>query len=278
MDSDMNYDSPCTSCQENELNSEAVCYCEQCEKRFCAVCVKMHERILKEHSVLDKSLQYLWSKENDDGNDTNGFVQDNILDESQQKSSTQEKDSTYVNSASVRGNMLDESHHITEENDSTYVNSASVRGNMQYARQKSITVMEQRKWRYGFVGGPTTKSTRQEMDRDRPKLTPAKEILGKVLDSPLSKLCGIVGKTSLYFDDEGVRLLHTDRKTDVKIPLNMIRRYGIEGCIFYIEVGRRFDFGEGFINTKCSSRKDAKLANTYMVDAISKKMTVHKCV
>ncbi|WAR29839.1 hypothetical protein MAR_003407 [Mya arenaria] len=245
---------------------------------FCAVCVKMHDRILKEHSVLDKSRQHLWSKENADGYDTIGFVQNNILDESQQKSSTQEKDSTYVNSASFRGNMLDESHHITEENDSTYVNSASVRGNM-LDRSQYLSWNKESGGVHGFADCPTTESTRKEMDRDRPKLTPAKEIFGNVLDSPLSKLCGIVGKTSLYFDDEGVRLLHTDRKTYVKIPLNMIRRYGIEGCIFYIEVGRGFCFGEGFIHTKCYSRTDAKLANTYMIETISKrKKTVHKCV
>ncbi|XP_052787718.1 uncharacterized protein LOC128222655 [Mya arenaria] len=70
MDSDMIYDFPCTNCQENGLNSDSVSYCEQCEKCFCTICVKMHDRILKHHTILDKSEQHLRLKETDSVYDT----------------------------------------------------------------------------------------------------------------------------------------------------------------------------------------------------------------
>ncbi|WAR29848.1 hypothetical protein MAR_003416 [Mya arenaria] len=155
----------------------------------------MHDRILKEHKVLDKSLQHLWSK------------QIGIIGVVQHKLSAKGNDSTYVNIAR------------------------------------------------GKIQGRT------------------KEIFGEILDSPLSKVCGIVGKATLYFDSECVHLQHEDRTKYVKIPLNIIRRYGyMQGFIFYIEVGRRFRFGEGFFHTKCCSREDAKLAYSY-IDEVSKRKT-----
>ncbi|WAR29851.1 hypothetical protein MAR_003419, partial [Mya arenaria] len=70
MDSDMIYNFPCTSCKENGMNSESVSYCESCKKHFCTICVKMHDRILKEHHVLDKSRQHLWPKETEGDHNT----------------------------------------------------------------------------------------------------------------------------------------------------------------------------------------------------------------
>ncbi|XP_052785437.1 uncharacterized protein LOC128221054 isoform X2 [Mya arenaria] len=180
MDSDMIYDFPCTSCQENGLNSDSVSYCEQCEKSFCTICVKMHHRILKDHTILDKSDQHLWLKETDSVYDT------------------------------IEPDPDDGNKDIGQEQDS-------------------------------------------------------RDIVCEVLDNPLTTLCGIVGEANMSIDHEGIRITRSDRKAFVEIPLNMIRRYGRKrDFMFFFEIGSRFSFGEGSICTRCCSRQEAKLANSYM--------------
>ncbi|WAR29842.1 hypothetical protein MAR_003410 [Mya arenaria] len=122
------------------------------------------------------------------------------------------------------------------------------------------------------VMGTKTESTRQEVDLDRPKPPPANEVMCEVLENPLTKLCGIVGKVSLHFEDKGIRIMRSDGKASVEIPLNMIRKFGRKQTImFYFEVGRRFCFGEGFIIMKCCSPEDAKLVNSYLDEAFGKR-------
>ncbi|WAR29841.1 hypothetical protein MAR_003409 [Mya arenaria] len=234
MDSDMIYDFPCTSCQENGMNSDSVSYCQQCEKLFCNVCIKMHDRILKEHKVLDESLQHLWSKEkydtivkeNDDGNDTVRFVQDNIPNESQHKLSKKENDSTNINIASARDNIA--------------VNS----------QQELLTQGNGRG--YTSAHGIKTKITGQDIDRDRNDITQAKEVICEV-SKVRTTLCGIVGKTTVYLDDMGIRIFKSDRKAYLEIPIHMIKNFGRKKTfMFYFDVGKCFCFGEGFIIIKCS--------------------------
>ena len=44
----------CTVCEENNIKTEALYYCAQCRKCFCGSCVKLHERVFRDHALLGK--------------------------------------------------------------------------------------------------------------------------------------------------------------------------------------------------------------------------------
>ena len=60
MTSDMLYDYTCSPCTEDGLNSEATYYCSQCAKLFCDSCIILHNKILRSHSVLDRTDLSKW--------------------------------------------------------------------------------------------------------------------------------------------------------------------------------------------------------------------------
>ncbi|WAR29840.1 hypothetical protein MAR_003408, partial [Mya arenaria] len=84
---------------------------------------------------------------------------------------------------------------------------------------------QQELWTEENGGGYTSAegvNPRQDIELDRPKDTQANAISGMILNG---SFCGIVGNATLYFDDDGVRVLHVDSKKYVKIPYKVIRRY-----------------------------------------------------
>ncbi|KAH3816329.1 uncharacterized protein LOC127832272 [Dreissena polymorpha] len=58
--SDLFFDFPCFTCQENDRNTEAAFYCPQCSKFYCCNCVEHHNNLYKKHSTLGKDKINIW--------------------------------------------------------------------------------------------------------------------------------------------------------------------------------------------------------------------------
>lgn len=58
--SDAVYDFTCSPCEDDNLNTEASCYCNQCLKHFCNKCVQLHNLLYKSHTVLGKDKRTEW--------------------------------------------------------------------------------------------------------------------------------------------------------------------------------------------------------------------------
>ncbi|KAH3720753.1 hypothetical protein DPMN_063656 [Dreissena polymorpha] len=54
------FDFSCFTCQENDRNTEADFYCEECSKFYCSKCVKHHNYLYKKHAILDKKNISQW--------------------------------------------------------------------------------------------------------------------------------------------------------------------------------------------------------------------------
>ncbi|XP_052249001.1 uncharacterized protein LOC127856868 isoform X2 [Dreissena polymorpha] len=67
--SDLFYDFSCFTCQENERNTEAEFYCEECAKFFCGKCVKLHNTLFKKHATLGKGNIRQWPETNVDSHE-----------------------------------------------------------------------------------------------------------------------------------------------------------------------------------------------------------------
>ena len=59
---DFIFDFNCFTCQENEndRNTEAKFYCEECSKFFCGKCVELHNSLFKKHALLGKENISQW--------------------------------------------------------------------------------------------------------------------------------------------------------------------------------------------------------------------------
>jgi hypothetical protein len=55
-DSDYIYDHPCTPCERDGNNTEAIKYCEDCDENLCGVCINFHNRLTltRGHKILDQ--------------------------------------------------------------------------------------------------------------------------------------------------------------------------------------------------------------------------------
>ncbi|XP_052247306.1 E3 ubiquitin-protein ligase TRIM56-like isoform X1 [Dreissena polymorpha] len=54
------FDFSCFTCQENDRNTEAGFYCEECSKFYCSKCVEYHNYLYKKHAILSKENISLW--------------------------------------------------------------------------------------------------------------------------------------------------------------------------------------------------------------------------
>ncbi|KAH3689955.1 hypothetical protein DPMN_191339 [Dreissena polymorpha] len=59
---DFIFDFNCFTCQENDRNTEAGFYCEECSKFYCSKCVEYHNYLYKKHAILNKENISLWPK------------------------------------------------------------------------------------------------------------------------------------------------------------------------------------------------------------------------
>ncbi|KAH3863912.1 uncharacterized protein LOC127866676 [Dreissena polymorpha] len=59
-DSDSVYDFNCTTCEENDLNTNALFYCDKCSKFYCHFCVGLHNQLMKKHTVLGRENMKIW--------------------------------------------------------------------------------------------------------------------------------------------------------------------------------------------------------------------------
>lgn len=53
------YEFQCARCDEDDLNAEALFYCENCLKHLCGSCEKLH-RFFKDHNVVGKDQMDQW--------------------------------------------------------------------------------------------------------------------------------------------------------------------------------------------------------------------------
>lgn len=60
--SDFIFDYCCTVCEEDKLNSEASFYCYKCRKQFCDSCVRLHDKVHRDHAVLDRKCVQNWGQ------------------------------------------------------------------------------------------------------------------------------------------------------------------------------------------------------------------------
>ncbi|XP_052247901.1 E3 ubiquitin-protein ligase TRIM33-like isoform X6 [Dreissena polymorpha] len=54
------FDFSCFTCQENDRNTEADFYCEECSQFYCSKCVEHHNYLYKKHAILDKKNISQW--------------------------------------------------------------------------------------------------------------------------------------------------------------------------------------------------------------------------
>ena len=59
--SDMIYEFCCHSCQDDDKNTEANHFCQECAQCFCDVCIQHHNKVLKKHTVLGRKDVDKWS-------------------------------------------------------------------------------------------------------------------------------------------------------------------------------------------------------------------------
>ncbi|KAH3848948.1 uncharacterized protein LOC127874096 [Dreissena polymorpha] len=60
--SDLFFDFACFPCQENDRNTEADVYCEECSKLYCNKCVEHHNLLYKKHAILSKKNISRWPR------------------------------------------------------------------------------------------------------------------------------------------------------------------------------------------------------------------------
>ncbi|XP_052274046.1 E3 ubiquitin-protein ligase TRIM33-like [Dreissena polymorpha] len=60
--SDLFFDFACFPCQENDRNTEADVYCEECSKLYCNKCVEHHNLLYKKHAILGKKQISKWPR------------------------------------------------------------------------------------------------------------------------------------------------------------------------------------------------------------------------
>ncbi|XP_052781191.1 uncharacterized protein LOC128217828 [Mya arenaria] len=58
---DFIHDFVCSPCEEDDLNTEAQYFCNQCTKYYCVNCVLVHNKLFKRHSVLDRTDMTKWA-------------------------------------------------------------------------------------------------------------------------------------------------------------------------------------------------------------------------
>ncbi|WAR20267.1 hypothetical protein MAR_002105 [Mya arenaria] len=61
MGSDLIHDYSCSKCEENDLNTEALHFCQQCEHYLCGKCVRNHWAYFKEHVVYGRGEIQKWA-------------------------------------------------------------------------------------------------------------------------------------------------------------------------------------------------------------------------
>ncbi|KAH3720734.1 hypothetical protein DPMN_063638 [Dreissena polymorpha] len=61
------FDFSCFTCQENDRNTEADFYCEECSKFYCSKCVEHHNYLYKKHAILDKKNISQWPETDESG-------------------------------------------------------------------------------------------------------------------------------------------------------------------------------------------------------------------
>ncbi|XP_052269860.1 E3 ubiquitin/ISG15 ligase TRIM25-like isoform X2 [Dreissena polymorpha] len=59
---DFIFDFSCFTCQENDRNTEAEFYCEECSEFYCSKCMEYHNYFYKKHAILSKENMSLWPK------------------------------------------------------------------------------------------------------------------------------------------------------------------------------------------------------------------------
>ncbi|KAH3820542.1 RING finger domain and kelch repeat-containing protein DDB_G0271372-like [Dreissena polymorpha] len=64
--SDLSFDFSCFICQENDGNTEAEFYCDECSKFYCSKCVEHHNYLYKKHAILNKENISQWPETNVD--------------------------------------------------------------------------------------------------------------------------------------------------------------------------------------------------------------------
>jgi len=57
---DMLYDYPCSTCEEDSLNAEAFYFCKQHAKQYCNKCIKLHDKFSEGHTILTKDKVQDW--------------------------------------------------------------------------------------------------------------------------------------------------------------------------------------------------------------------------
>jgi len=59
--SDILFDYNCLSCSDNDKSSEANYFCQDCCQCFCDLCIQLHNKLHRRHSLLDKKDVDKWS-------------------------------------------------------------------------------------------------------------------------------------------------------------------------------------------------------------------------
>ncbi|XP_052794907.1 uncharacterized protein LOC128227960 [Mya arenaria] len=60
LSSDQIYDFACSSCEEDNVNTEAQFSCKECENYLCNKCIKLHNKLFKKHDLLGRSDVAKW--------------------------------------------------------------------------------------------------------------------------------------------------------------------------------------------------------------------------
>ncbi|XP_052784936.1 transcription intermediary factor 1-alpha-like [Mya arenaria] len=63
--SDLIHDFVCSPCKEDELNTEAKYFCEDCSEYYCDKCLTFHFKIHKQHVVLGREDVDKWARQGD---------------------------------------------------------------------------------------------------------------------------------------------------------------------------------------------------------------------
>ncbi|KAH3826794.1 uncharacterized protein LOC127882163 [Dreissena polymorpha] len=58
--SDVTYDYCCNACEEDNVNKEALFYCQQCSKGFCDKCIDNHKKLFKKHQPFGRKELNKW--------------------------------------------------------------------------------------------------------------------------------------------------------------------------------------------------------------------------
>ncbi|KAH3845943.1 hypothetical protein DPMN_088238 [Dreissena polymorpha] len=50
----------CNACEEDNVNKEALFYCQQCSKGFCDKCIDNHKKLFKKHQPIGRKELNKW--------------------------------------------------------------------------------------------------------------------------------------------------------------------------------------------------------------------------